>query len=562
MKTITRLSIVGALSVLALQVKAEPEFPKLSLTLAPHMIQGQVDNLAVTLTLQSPSVAAGETLLTMPVVLVSTPTAAYHAEKIQASDAIGELTLHEEALPADPSGQYRRYFAERATEGALTYQYHTPPRAVDISTRNGPLFDLRQQQAGIMGAGVYFLALPEGPRPYQVNLHWDMSQMEPGSKGVWSRGEGDQTLIAPAELLRFSYYAAGKLNQWPTDSSRFTMFWLDKPPFDMSQLAPQTQKLYDYMAAFFDDESDYRVFARANPYPAGGGTGLAHSFMFGYGSEGQTIAEGVQILLAHEMAHTWPTLNGSEAHAETAWYTEGTAEYYAILMSLRSGVIDVNEFINQINLRASAYYANPYINLNNHDAGELFWKDARAQKVPYGRGFMYMFNLNQQLLAYSKGKRSLDNLVKEIYKRQEQGEQIGLAQWKEMLKRELGDNAATAFDAMTQGATQPAVTSAFGCLAAKAVRYRPFDLGFDEMRLGEVNRLRVDSEAARAGLKDGDEIVSATPLEQLRADDQKQMDITVLRDGKSLSFHFLPRGPEVDGWQWQLNALGVAACRF
>ncbi|KFZ36573.1 hypothetical protein HR45_15685 [Shewanella mangrovi] len=545
-----------------LQVMAADAPPSLALTITPSMNEHTVADVAISLTQQAPDVAAGESLLTMPIELVSTPTAAYSATDIIARDAKGILAISSEELPADPSGQYRRYYASRATVGDVTYEYHTAPRAADASTRNGPLFDLRAQQQGMMGAGVYFLALPADHQPYSVTLSWDLSHMPKGSRGVWSYGEGEQHTVMPAEALRFSYYSAGMLTQWPSDDSDFSMYWLDKPPFDMSQLAPQTEKFYRYMANFFGDKRDYRVFARSNPYPAGGGTGLAHSFMFGYGSEGQTIAEGVQLLLAHEMAHTWPRLNSDEPHAETAWYTEGTAEYYAILNSLRAGIASPDEWLRQINLRASAYYANPYVKMTNHEAGELFWKDARAQKVPYGRGFMYLFELNQQLLQASDGKRRLDDLVLEVYQRQQQGEIIGNLEWQQILKRELGEKAVSSFTAMTQGALQVPSANAFGCLEAKATQYRPFDLGFDEMRLGEVFKLREDSEAAKAGLLNGDKILHLTPLTELKADGSKKMAITVSRGQQTLSFSFLPRGPLVAGWQWQFNAQGPAACHF
>ncbi|WP_417760121.1 hypothetical protein [Shewanella sp.] len=545
------------------QVVAADAPPSLTLTIMPTMKDSVVTDVAIHMTQQAPQIAAGQSLLTMPIELVSTPTAAYQARDISAKDAQGVLTLTAEEMPADPSGQYRRYFADRATVGDVTYEYHTPPRAVDASTRNGPLFDLRTQQQGVMGAGVYFLALPAEGQPFSVTLKWDLSKMPSASRGVSSYGENTLNTVMPAEALRFAYYAAGQLQQWPKgNNSNFTMYWLDKPPFDMAQLAPQTQTFYRYMANFFGDKRDYRVFARSNPYPAGGGTGLAHSFMFGYGSEGQTIAEGVQVLLAHEMAHTWPKLNSSESHAQTAWYTEGTAEYYAILMSLRAGISDPKEFLRQINLRAAAYYANPYVKLTNHDAGELFWKDARAQKVPYGRGFMYLFDLNQRLQQASNGQRSVDDLVLEIYQRQQQGETIGNTEWQQIIQRELGEQAVIDFQQMTQGALQIPSTTAFGCLDAKAEKYRPFDLGFDEMRLGEVFKLRDASEAAKAGLKTGDKIVHITPLAELKADPSKKMAITVKRGEQTLYFSFLPRGAFVDGWQWHFNERGPAACHF
>jgi len=93
--------------------------------------------------------------------------------------------------------------------------------------------------------------------------------------------------------------------------------------------------LYGSMAKFFDDETgSYRVFVRRNPFKGTGGTGLARSFTFGYNFDAKPTVDSLQGLLAHEMAHTWPAMQGE--HGDTAWYSEGTAEYYSTVLSFRS----------------------------------------------------------------------------------------------------------------------------------------------------------------------------------------------------------------------------------
>src|SRR5262249_35419072 len=155
-------------------------------------------------------------------------------------------------------------------------------------------------------------------------------------------------------------------------------------------------------------------FIRHNPYNAGGGTGLAKSFMFAYGATQVPTLQDLQMLLAHEMAHNWPTLNGGEEHPLTAWYTEGTAEYYSLVLAYRAHLIDGDRFLTILNQRAEGYYANPLIALTNEQAGERFWSDGRAQRVPYGRGFMYLAQVNAEMRAHSNGARSLDDLVLDI----------------------------------------------------------------------------------------------------------------------------------------------------
>jgi hypothetical protein len=550
--------LLAACLLLAAPAAFAEEPHALNVVLKPRVDgDGVVAGLEVEMRLPAPAdTDAGDALLRMPVTLVSTPTAAYSADDIQVRDSHGVVGLSAVDDPATPEGVYRRYLAARAPTGDLLVSYVATPREVSAETRNGPLFDLRAQPGGLMGAGVYFFALPVQDAPYKITLDWDLSALPEGARGVWSMGEGSRSVTAPASTLAFSFYAVGSVASEPESGAEdFALYWLAQPPFDIEDLATETRELYTYMSRFFGDEgAPYRVFIRENPYPAGGGTALARSFMFGYGAGGQTTSGGLQMLLAHEMAHNWPRLTDS-AHPLTAWYTEGAAEYYSSTLAYRAGQLSADDLLEIVNRRADAYYANPHLRLTNAEAGQIFWSDARAQRVPYGRGFMYLTNVNAQIRAASGGQRSLDDLVLELLARQRRGEPGGLAEWKALLISELGETAGEEFEAMTQGEViAPRPDSLGPCFRPVQVQTRPFDLGFDEMRLGVVADLRSDSEAARAGLANGDEIVSLTPVAEVQKDEGRWMEMTIRRDGRTQEIRFLPRGEPVSGWRWVKTA--------
>src|SRR5690606_1293922 len=124
-------------------------------------------------------------------------------------------------------------------------------------------------------------------------------------------------------------------------------------------------------------------------------------------------------------------------HPLTAWYTEGAAEFYASTLAYRAGVLSADDLLDIVNRRADSYYANPHLRLSNAEAGRIFWSDSRAQRVPYGRGFMYLTNINAQVRAASSGQRSLDDLVLDLLARQRRGEPAGLAEWKALIVAEL-----------------------------------------------------------------------------------------------------------------------------
>lgn len=539
--------------------------PALDVVLAPRAKGGAVDRLEVRMRIGHPDLAAGKTLLKMPLTQASIPTARYDAAAIQARDAKGPLKLV--AVDETPIADevYRHWKLDRATVGDVRVRYATPPRAVSSETRNGPLYDLRGEAGGIMGAGIYFFALPDTEHPYHITLEWDLSGMPAGSRGIWSLGEGPQSTVAPADTLAYSVYAAGPVKSAPAEGEgHFSLYWLNPPPFDAGALSTRIRHLYGHMSEFFHDAgAPYRVFVRANPYPSGGGTAFPRSFMFGYGTGGETTDRGTVMLIAHEMAHNWPTLQGEE-HGAYAWYTEGTADYYAALLALRSGVIDQASFLSIINSYASDYYTNPFRSLGNEQVAARFWSDARAQRVPYERGFMYLARVDAQLREKSGGKRSLDTLVLEILARQRRGEKVGLREWVALVTRELGASARAEFEDMVAGKTIVPLPNSFGpCWSPVAVTERPFDLGFDKMRLAVVRDLRPGSAAEQAGVKEGDKILSMTPLQQARSNSEQKMELTVERGGQPLRLSYSPRGAPVPGWRWMRKpGVSDAACKL
>jgi hypothetical protein len=356
--------------------------PALKLELKPHATDGAFDYVDGRMTLESPKIAANATLVKMPVIVVSIPTARYDGDALKARDDAGDLTLTIKDEPPTPTSTDRRWLANRATEGDVVITFRAPPRVITPTTRNGPLFDVRANGGGMTAAGITFIPIPDTSFPYRVSLKWDLSSVAPGSRGVWSLGEGDVEATIPANTLAFSFYAAGPLLSYPAQPTPdFGMYWLIQPTFDTAPLAQGIQHLYSYMSKFFQDEGQpYRVFIRKNFNHGNGGTALARSFTFGWSEATAPTLDSLQSLLAHEMTHNWPAMEGE--HGDTAWYSEGAAEYYSILLSHRAGVTTPAQFQEEVNERAAGYYTNPHRALTNRDAAKIFWSDWSAQRVP------------------------------------------------------------------------------------------------------------------------------------------------------------------------------------
>lgn len=557
---------IAALAVVHVAAAAEP--PKLDIVLTPHATGDDNSHMAVKMTIQAPGLKAGDPLLRLPIRLVGIPTPPWPADAVQARDDRGPVPLTQVEEPPTPQGVYRRWIVGRATAGDVLVSYKAPPRRVTAATNNGPLFDLREEAGGFAGAGNGFLAVPVAAGPFRVRLSWDLSRAPKGSRGVWSLGEGTVEATVPADVLQFSYYYVGPLTSYPAKADPgFDFYWLSDPPFDANELGAKMKALYGGMAQFFGDAGgSYRVFVRQNPFLGTGGTGLARSFMFGYHAPSKPTVDSLQGLLAHEMAHTWPAMQGD--HGETAWYSEGMAEYYSTVLSWRAEAISTERLLTTFNERAAAYYSNPYVRFTSPEAAKKFWTDPLAQTVPYGRGWLYLQQTDAAIREASGGKRSLDDLVKEMRRRQDGGQPYGVPAWLELVGREIGaDKAKAGYERMTSGdLLVPPARLYAPCLVVEPHPVRPFQLGFARASLNDdrvVNHLEPGSTADRAGIRNGDVIVEAGDLNVVRKDETAELKLTLRRGETTTTVSYLPRGAPVEGYRWVRDPnTPDTACRF
>jgi hypothetical protein len=465
-------------------------------------------------------------------------------------------------------GTDREWLASRASSGAITVTFRAVPRQVDANTRPGPLFDLRAEGGGLMGAGLTFLPAMSPKGDYRMRVHWELAGLAKGERAASCHGDGDFTLTAPADALSDCYYAVGPLHVYPpgADKNRkFGIYWLSETPFDVATLAAQIEKLFAYMSAFFhDDGGSYRVFIRKNPYNSGGGTALARSFMFGWTAERPPTLENLEGLLAHEMTHNWPMLEGE--HGDTSWYSEGNAEYYSILLSWRAGVIDAGEFLKRINARARNYYQNPLQDLTLQQAEERYWHEANASYVPYGRGWMYLATTDAQIRERSQGKRTLDDVVVALADRARLKQSHTVGDWVELVTQEIGAQAKPEYEDMVAGVRLVPPANTFGpCFRPEQFETRLNDLGFDEGSLQGAHKvirgLRPGSNAAAAGLRDGDEVLRRSASDQ--EDPNHEIILTIRRDGAEQDIKFLPEGKSVPAYRWvRVAAIADGDCRY
>lgn len=529
--------------------------PALSLTLSPRY-DGAYRGFDVALTMHVTNIAAGTPLLQMPVLLAGVPTAADALSALRVEDSHGPLHVVAITDEVSPGMSIRRWTARRDIVGPLAMKVFAPVRDVDETTRSGPLFDLRAQRRGLLGAGATFIPLPSSEAAFDISLRWDFDTSAFSDvRGVSSRGEGNRRWTGSIDTLAYSFFAAGSPHNYPVgeDRARFGMYSFEDPTFDVDSVARYVGGLHAQMANFFeDDESDFRVFLRRQPGQYGGGTALPRSFMFGYPHDGQVDGDDLELHLAHETAHNWPALDGD--HAVTSWYSEGTAEYYSLILPYRAGMISGHRLAQELTRRTSAYCSNPLNQLSNKAAGKMYWSDSRAQRVPYGRGLLYLIETDARIREATGGQHCVDDVVLEILRDRRHGKRVNAASWVERVSLLVGESGRARFEIVAAGGEIDLPQFAMdGCLRSEPTTTPQLELGFDIASFYQEPRLvtGVDavSAAARAGLRNGDELCDGS-IPSYVLDSGGPLRLRIRRNGRAKVVTWDTRGTDVPSTRW------------
>lgn len=122
-------------------------------------------------------------------------------------------------------------------------------------------------------------------------------------------------------------------------------------------------------------------------------------------------------LIHHELMHNWIGKTIVNKNEELQyWFSEGFTDYYTHKNRLRIKEISIEEWKNNINEIIRNYWNNPDKNIPNYQIKDDFWKSRTLEKVPYNRGAIFAFWLDNQILLNNKYEKSLDDLMRELLK--------------------------------------------------------------------------------------------------------------------------------------------------
>ncbi|KAJ0383361.1 hypothetical protein COL922a_010607, partial [Colletotrichum nupharicola] len=152
----------------------------------------------------------------------------------------------------------------------------------------------------------------------------------------------------------------------------------------------------------------------------------------------------------------------SGTNAEQSRYNEGGAEFWSLTLLWRAGMLNTDQYLNEMNTRAVDYYTNPTVNFTDEKAQDVAWEIREAQRIPYGRGMLHFANIDAQTRAKYNGTQKLDNLAIPFLHTCQQSGNCGAEEWFPLLKSSLGQEAVDDWNKVSSG--QPLIKPVEGSL--------------------------------------------------------------------------------------------------
>jgi len=146
----------------------------------------------------------------------------------------------------------------------------------------------------------------------------------------------------------------------------------------------------------------------------------------------------LSVPLTHELFHLWVP-NALALEGDYDWFYEGFTVYQAARTAVRLGLLTFQEFLSAIARAYDAYSAGvDRDRLSLVEASQRRW--VGGESVVYQKSMLVAFLYDLKLRSVSRGKRSLDDVYRELFRQHHSAEGVAL----EAERRSDGNDAAIA----------------------------------------------------------------------------------------------------------------------
>jgi predicted metalloprotease with PDZ domain len=193
--------------------------------------------------------------------------------------------------------------------------------------------------------------------------------------------------------------------------------------FDPQVMAKLVISTFKFQQSFWNDYStkEYSVFMSPayaeNEFEMSyNGTGLCNSFNVVATNNRNTNPENMGYLFNHELMHHWignTILNGVDEEL-SYWFSEGFTDYFTFYNMKESKLITEKEYYFRMDSVFIAHYGNDLNSAINDSIKPNFWKRGYYGKLPYNRGNIFAYYLDNLLQSKTNGKVKLVNVMQKM----------------------------------------------------------------------------------------------------------------------------------------------------
>jgi predicted metalloprotease with PDZ domain len=277
-------------------------------------------------------------------------------------------------------------------------------------------------------------------------------------------------------------------------------------------------------------------------------------------SPGTQFSFDLQFLFAHEAFHTWNPVQLGDVNPKhpVYWFTEGFTDYYARLLLLRASLLNRQQYADEINRVYSEYMSSPARNYSEQLVQAHYFNDSNARQLPYLQGTLLALKWNATIDEHSNGRQTLDDAMRLLKRKATIAEQVLSDQSLAPFLAGFAGSGVIADirDYIESGTTIPLPPRGLGpCFQLeKKVLYK-FDAGFDIdtiYRSGIIQGVRQESEAYKAGLRDGQIVTRSSAIDP--NDPNQAIEMTVVDTGLPKRIRYFPRGAASEIDQYEFTA--------
>ncbi|MBM3268970.1 MAG: M61 family metallopeptidase [Candidatus Sericytochromatia bacterium] len=345
----------------------------------------------------------------------------------------------------DPAGQPLRVerrdlhtWAVHGTERGVTVTYEVFADKLMIHQAQ-----LNADHAFLNGGPVWLCvkACRHWPATVQVDVPpgWRVATaLPPAQGGTWTARDYDELVDSPIEAGPFGLTTVGAAGvEWEVVWHDTLGSQPEGSPDLLAKVADGVARLGKAAADLMGPPpfSRYVCFFHESTEP-GYLNGLEHqgSLVMQGPLEAGTRPEPFFTMVAHEIMHAW---NGRRlapqglgrgcdlwrpAHTTALWLVEGGTEYYAEVLALRAGVVDVTTFLGGLADMISQYERTPgRLVTSLEEASFITWQfgDDRWNGAInyYLKGALVTWALDAELRDRTGGKRSMDDVLRALWER-------------------------------------------------------------------------------------------------------------------------------------------------